>query len=149
MTTIAALNAYEILDSRGRPTVAAVCELTNGVRAKAHAPSGASTGKHEAIELRDSDHARYSGKGVLRAVRNVNQVIAPELRGMSVEDQSAIDGRMIDLDGTANKSELGANAIVAVSCAVARASAQLKGVPLWKSLAGSRSPRMPLPMVNM
>ena len=149
MITIAALQAYEILNCRGQPTVAVHCELSNGIRARAHAPSGASTGKHEAVELRDTDHPRYAGRGVLRAVRNVCKVIAPELCGMAVEDQSAIDRRMIELDGTANKSELGANAMVATSCAVARAWAYAQRIPLWKSLAGNRSPRMPLPMVNI
>jgi enolase len=149
MTTIATLHAYEILDSRGRPTVAVECELSNGARVKAHAPSGASTGKHEAVELRDKDHTRYGGKGVLRAVRNVNTVIAHELTGCAVDDQCAIDHRMIELDGTPNKSELGANAVLAVSCAVARAGAVVRGLPLWKSLGGRRAPRMPVPMVNI
>lgn len=143
------LRAWEILDSRGRPTVAAMCELEDGSRAQAHAPSGASTGRHEALELRDGDPWRYSGKGVLTAVEHVNDLIASALRGMDALDQTAVDHRMIELDATPNKSMLGANAMLAASCAVARAAAVHAGIPLWKHLAGDRKPVLPLPMVNI
>lgn len=143
------MTAWEILDSRGNPTVAARCELSDGTVARAHAPSGASTGRHEAVELRDGDRTRYEGKGVRRAVANVRDVIAPALAGLPAEDQSAVDGRMLELDGTADKSRLGANAILSVSCAVARAVAQAQRIPLWRSLAGGRTARLPLPMVNI
>lgn len=146
---IRALQAWEILDSRGRPTVAAACELANGLRAIAHAPSGASTGSHEAHELRDGDPRRYAGQGVLRAVSHVNGILAPALAGLDCREQAAIDHRMIELDGTRQKSKLGANAILAVSCAVARAAALAENVPLWKWLAGSRTAILPLPMVNI
>ncbi len=141
--------AWEILDSRGNPTVAASCELTSGVKAKAHAPSGASTGRHEALELRDDDPARYHGKGVLKAVANINEILAPALAGFRAHDQPALDARMIELDGTPGKSNLGANAILAVSCAAARAAAIDAAIPLWKYLAGTRAPVMALPMVNI
>ncbi len=141
--------AWEVLDSRGNPTVAAGCELEDGTTAKAHAPSGASTGKHEALELRDGDPGRYAGKGVLRAVANVNERVHPALAGCSAEDQAGVDAVLIGLDGTANKSSLGANAMVAVSCAVARAAAGAKRIPLWKWLAGVREARLPLPMANI
>src|SRR3954462_5920031 len=113
---IRSITAWEILDSRGNPTVAARCELSNGVSAKAHAPSGASTGKHEALELRDGDPNRYAGKGVLRAVSNVNDRIAPAIVGRDAENQKDVDGAMLAVEG----EPLGANATVAVSCAVAR-----------------------------
>lgn len=147
--TIREIRAWEILDSRGNPTVAARCTLANGVSATAHAPSGASTGRHEAVELRDGDQTRYAGKGVLRAVGHVNQSIAPLLAGCDVADQASIDRRMIDLDGTPDKSRLGANAILATSCAVARAAARGFGVPLWKYLAANRTAKIPLPMINI
>jgi len=146
---IRSLYAWEILDSRGNPTVAARCELADGSSGKAHVPSGASTGRHEAVELRDGDPSRYCGKGVLRAVRNVNEKIAPVLAGKSAEDQEGIDELLIALDGTDNKSNLGANAILAVSCAVARAAAVSRKIPLWKSLTGRRVAQMPVPMVNI
>ncbi len=146
---ISSLRAWEILDSRGNPTVAAACRLTTGVIAKAHAPSGASTGIHEACELRDHDAGRYAGKGVLRAVANVNGEIAKRLAGMRADEQWRIDQAMIDLDGTPNKGRLGANAILAVSCAVARAAAIEAGVPLWKWLAAGRDAKLPVPMVNI
>jgi enolase len=146
---ISAVRAWEILDSRGNPTIAASCELSSGVKAKAHAPSGASTGRHEALELRDGDAKRYRGKGVLNAVGHVNKILAPAVRGMRADDQKALDERMIALDGTADKSNLGANAILAISCAVARAAALDAGLPLWKYLAGTRTPGMALPMVNI
>ncbi|MBI4906861.1 MAG: phosphopyruvate hydratase [Acidobacteria bacterium] len=146
---IAAVDAWEILDSRGNPTVAASCALRNGIRVQAHAPSGASTGTHEAVELRDRDPRRYCGKGVLRAVANVRERIAPAVAGFQVEDQAGVEGAMLALDGTADKSNLGANAILAVSCAVARAAAVARGIPLWRYLAGGRAAKQPLPMTNI
>ncbi|HUG80847.1 MAG TPA: phosphopyruvate hydratase [Bryobacterales bacterium] len=143
------LSALEILDSRGRPTVAVEAELSNSVAAWAQVPSGASTGRHEALEIRDNDPARYAGKGVRRAVENVEKVLAPVLAGMDAEDQQSIDQRMIELDGTANKSRLGANAILGVSCAVARAVATARNLPLWQSLQGERDANLPVPMVNI
>lgn len=148
-TRIRQVRAWEILDSRGRPTVAAQVELENGTRAQAHAPSGASTGRHEAVELRDGDPHRYAGFGVRRAVANVQQTIAPELAGLDALDQAAVDQRINTVDGSADKSRLGANAILAVSCAVARAAAAAQATPLWQWLAGKRQPAMPLPMVNI
>jgi len=139
----------EILDSRGRPTVAAICELSDGTRVQAHAPSGASTGKHEAHELRDGDPAWYAGRGVRTAVANLNQVLGPAVVGLNAFDQGAVDRALCAADGTANKSRLGANAILAVSCAVARAAAAAQRVPLWRSLMGNRPAAMPLPMVNI
>jgi enolase len=146
---IQAIRALEILDSRGNPTVSATVELDDGTAAEASVPSGASTGAHEAVELRDGDSRRYGGRGVLQAVANVNEVLAPALRGMDPFDQAAIDRRMIDLDGTPGKSRLGANAILSISCAVARAAAWAQRVPLWRYLAGPREPLMPVPMVNI
>lgn len=140
------LFAWEILDSRGNPTVAARCTLSNGIVAKAHAPSGASTGRHEAVELRDGDPKRYGGKGVLRAVSNVNEVIAPALFGLAPGD---VDARLLELDRSPDKANLGANAIVAVSCAAARAAALAEAIPLWRYLAGERVPKLPVPMVNI
>jgi len=139
----------EVLDSRGNPTVCAEVELDGGMVAHASVPSGASTGRHEALELRDGDPRRFGGKGVLKAVENVSSVIAPQLLGMAAESQTAIDGRMIELDGSADKSRLGANAILAVSCAVARAAAAARGIPLWRHLAGDRAPSLPIPMINI
>lgn len=141
--------AREILDSRGTPTVEAEVVLDCGCRGVASVPSGASTGEHEAIELRDGDPHRYFGKGVLKAVSNVNDVIAPELIGMNVLEQTAIDRMMIGLDGTQNKSHLGANAILAVSLAVAKAAANGLKVPLYRYLAPSDSYVMPVPMMNI
>ncbi|MCC6341063.1 MAG: phosphopyruvate hydratase [Bryobacterales bacterium] len=146
---ISAIDAWEILDSRGNPTVAASCRLTNGITAKAHAPSGASTGTHEALELRDHDPRRHGGRGVLRAVENVRSRIAPALLGCRADDQASLDARMIELDGTPGKSGLGANAILAVSCAAARSAAVSHGVPLWRYLAGKRKPLLPVPMTNI
>jgi len=140
------LFAWEILDSRGNPTVAVRCTLSNGIVAKAHAPSGASTGRHEAVELRDGDPKRYGGKGVLRAVGNVNQVIAPVLVGALTREADAL---MLELDASPNKANLGANAILAVSCATARAAAIAERVPLWRYLAGKRPAKLPVPMVNI
>jgi len=149
-TRIRAIHAWEILDSRGRPTVAVRCELDNGVRATAHAPSGASTGRHEAVELRDGDPARYGGYGVLRAVENAGTVLAGAIRGIDALEQAVVDQRLLECDGTPNKARLGANAILAISCAVARAAAVAQGVPLWQWLAGTeRRPMLPVPMVNI
>lgn len=141
--------AREILDSRGMPTVSADVILENGVIGSASVPSGASTGANEALELRDGDPARYFGKGVLKAVYNVNEIIAPELIGKSVLDQSLIDRIMIDLDGTDNKSRLGANAILAVSLAVARAAARSMDLPLYRYLGGTNANILPVPMMNI
>ena len=149
MLSISEIRAREILDSRGLPTIATSVTLSDGTQASAQVPSGASTGKHEALELRDADPLRYRGKGVLRAVANVNGVLRSELRGVDAEDQAALDGRMIDLDGTPDKSRLGANAILSVSCAIARAVAAARAMPLWKSLTSGQVPRVPVPMVNI
>jgi enolase len=143
------LSALEILDSRGRPTIAVEAELSNSVTAWAQVPSGASTGRHEALELRDGDPSRYAGEGVRRAVENVEKILAPELEGMDAEDLTGVDEKMIALDGTPDKSRLGANAILGVSCAVARAAAQARRVPLWQALAGDRRAVLPVPMVNI
>lgn len=143
------IKAREVLDSRGTPTVAAEVTLDCGCTGKASVPSGASTGEHEAIELRDGDSTRYFGKGVLRAVSNVNDIIAPELIGMNILEQSAIDRLMIDLDGSANKGNLGANAILAVSLASAKAAANGLGIPLYHYLGSSESKVMPVPMMNI
>ena len=141
--------AREILDSRGMPTVAADVILENGMTGSASVPSGASTGVNEALELRDGDPKRYFGKGVLNAVANINDVIAPALIGKSVLDQSTVDRIMIDLDGTDNKSRLGANAILAVSLAVARAASISMGLPLYKYLGGTNANILPVPMMNI
>ena len=141
--------AREILDSRGFPTVAAEVTLKNGIKAEASVPSGASTGSNEALELRDNDPSRYNGKGVLRAVENVNEIIAPQLIGLSVYEQTAIDQLMCKLDGTPNKSRLGANAILAVSLAVAKAGALVNGTPLYRYLGGPDSHVLPVPMMNI
>jgi len=146
---IASLSAMEILDSRGNPTVRVFCGLDDGVRVSASVPSGASTGENEAVELRDGDEQRYDGKGVLAAVRNVNERIAPKVIGMSPSRQSLIDRLMIDLDGTPNKSELGANAILGVSMAVARAAAEAAKLPLYAYLGGPGAVRLPVPMMNI
>ena len=143
------IKAREVLDSRGTPTVAAEVVLECGTRAEAMVPSGASTGQFEAIELRDGDPTRYNGKGVLTAVSNVNEIIAPALNGMCVFDQMAIDRKMIDLDGTPNKSGLGANAILAVSLAIAKAAAKSKQTPLYRYLGTPDSHVMPVPMMNI
>lgn len=143
------IKAREILDSRGNPTVSAEVLLESGHKGTASVPSGASTGQHEAIELRDSDPYRYSGKGVLKAVRNVNEVIAPELIGRCVFEQMAIDRDMCSLDGTENKSRLGANAILAVSLAVASAAADCLNTPLYHYLGTPNSNVLPVPMMNI
>lgn len=143
------IHAREILDSRGTPTVAAEVVLENGCKAEASVPSGASTGQHEALELRDNDPTRYFGKGVLKAVSNVNNVIAPALVGMNVFEQKAIDAKMCALDGTLNKSRLGANAILAVSLAVAKSATQYVQTPLYHYLGSPNSNVLPVPMMNI
>lgn len=140
--------AREILDSRGNPTVEVEVVLDDGTEARAAVPSGASTGTYEALELRDKDK-RYHGKGVLQAVRNVNEIIAPEIVGLDPLWQEDIDALLIELDGTPNKSRLGANAILGVSLAVCKAAAASLGLPLFKYLAGARSGRMPIPLMNV
>ena len=147
--TITSVRGMEILDSRGNPTVRVFVELSDGTRAAASVPSGASTGENEAIELRDGDQTRYLGKGVLKAVNNVNTIISPALVGMSATEQLAIDHHMIGLDGTENKSNLGANAILGVSMAVARAAAQSVGMPLYRYLGGAGARRLPVPAMNI
>ena len=149
MTVIRSVRAREIIDSRGSPTVEADVVLEGGAFGRAAAPSGASTGTHEALELRDGDKARHAGKGVLRAVANVNGAIAGALVGMDADDQAAIDRRMIELDGTPNKGVLGANATLAVSLAAAHARAADQGVPLYRSLADGRAPLLPVPLLNV
>ncbi|TMB63462.1 MAG: phosphopyruvate hydratase [Chloroflexi bacterium] len=148
-TTIELLRAREILDSRGDPTVAVDVLLADGSRGTAMVPSGASTGAHEAVELRDADKARYRGKGVLRAIGNVDDAIAPELIGEDAADQSAIDRILIELDGTENKSKLGANAMLGVSLACARAAANAVGLPLYRYLGGPLARTLPVPMMNV
>jgi len=149
MSTIIDVHAREILDSRGNPTVEAEIVLASGVSATAAVPSGASTGEHEAVELRDGDAARYGGKGVLDAVRNVNETIGPRLEGMDASDQIGVDGEMLDLDGTPNKGRLGANAILSVSMAVARAAAEEAGLPLYRYLGGAMAHVLPVPQMNV
>ncbi|MBT3762578.1 MAG: phosphopyruvate hydratase [Candidatus Marinimicrobia bacterium] len=139
----------EVLDSRGNPTVEVDVQLQDGTLGRAIVPSGASTGEHEAVELRDNDQNRFLGKGVQTAVNNVNTTIAEKLVGMDATNQTEIDQAMIDLDGTTNKSRLGANAILGVSMATARAAAQAKGVPLYTSLGGNNATTLPIPMMNI
>jgi enolase len=148
-TTISKLQAREILDSRGNPTVEVECRLTDGTWARAAVPSGASTGVHEAVELRDGDPQRFGGKGVRQAVRNVTERIAPVVGGMDARRQSAVDQAMIDLDGTPNKAALGANAILGVSLAVARAAAAAADLPLYQYLGGPGAVRLPVPLMNI
>jgi enolase len=149
MSTILDLAAREILDSRGNPTVECDLTLASGATGRAAVPSGASTGEHEAIELRDGDDKRYGGKGVLKAVRNIEETIAPAIRGMDASDQVGIDRALLDLDGTPNKAKLGANAILAVSMATARAAAEDVGMPLWRYLGDPLSRTMPVPLMNI
>ncbi len=149
MSTIIEVHAREILDSRGNPTLETEVVLASGARGRAAVPSGASTGEHEAVELRDGDASRYGGKGVLEAVRNVNEVIGPRLEGYSAEDQIAVDAEMMELDGTPNKGKLGANAILSVSLAVARAAAEETGLPLYRYLGGPMARVLPVPMMNI
>ena len=155
-TAIRTIHAREILDSRGNPTVEVEVELEDGTRARAAVPSGASTGRFEALELRDGDPKRYHGKGVLKAIRNVHEVLAPALRGLDARDQRALDERMLELDGTPNKSRLGANAILGVSLAAARAAAQSLNVPLHSHLKAlfelegePTEPMLPVPLMNV
>ncbi len=149
MSTIRTIHAREILDSRGNPTLEAEVVLTSGQMGRAAVPSGASTGTREAVELRDGDKTRYLGKGVSRAVANVNGPIADLLQGFDGSDQAALDARLIELDGTDTKSRLGANALLGVSLANAHAQAAAKGMPLWKHLLGTREAVLPVPMMNI
>jgi enolase len=149
MSTIISIHARQILDSRGNPTIEVDVVTDNGALGRAAVPSGASTGVHEAIELRDGDKKFYLGKGVLKAVNNVNQVIAEEIRGMYVTDQVEIDRKMIEIDGTPNKSKLGANAILGVSLAVAHAAAQVTGQELYRYIGGVSANTLPIPMMNI
>jgi enolase len=146
---IVSVKALEILDSRGNPTVRVRVELENGITASASVPSGASTGENEAVELRDGDKTRYGGKGVVKAVANVNERIAPKLVGLDASGQKKLDQLLIDLDGTSTKAKLGANAILGVSMAVARAAARTKNVPLYAYLGGAKAVRLPVPMMNI
>ncbi len=149
MSAIVDIHAREILDSRGTPTVEAEVVLQSGAFGRAAVPSGASTGVHEAVELRDGDKARFGGKGVLKAVENVNEAIFDALVGYEAEDQIDIDTKMIDLDGTENKGKLGANAILSVSLAVAKAQAEEAGLPLYRYLGGTMARTLPVPMMNI
>ncbi len=149
MSAISSISAREILDSRGNPTIEVDVTLDDGPAGRAAVPSGASTGSHEANELRDGDAKRYGGKGVLKAVKNVEALIAPALRGVEATDQIAIDRALIDLDGTKNKSKLGANAMLGVSMAVARAAAVSTGQPLYRYLGGPLARTLPVPMMNV
>ncbi|MGB9836031.1 MAG: phosphopyruvate hydratase [Candidatus Saccharicenans sp.] len=148
-TTIKSVKAREILDSRGNPTVEVEIRLEDGTIARAGIPSGASTGVHEALELRDGDKKRYSSKGVLKAVENVNKLIAPEIIGLDAAEQLALDQKMLALDGTPNKSRLGANAILGVSLAAARAAALSLGLPLYRYLGGVSARILPVPFMNI
>ena len=148
MTRLSSLSALEVLDSRGNPTIAVTAHTESG-SGRAIVPSGASTGVHEAVELRDGDPKRYGGKGVLKAVANVEGEIAGRVKGFDVDDQAGLDQALIDLDGTPNKSRLGANAILGVSLAVAHAAANAKGVPLYRHLGGAQASLLPLPMANI
>ena len=149
MSYIEEIKARQIFDSRGNPTVEVDVITENGIIGRAAVPSGASTGEWEAVELRDGDKANYMGKGVLKAVENVNEIIAPELIGMDIFDQKGIDELMIDLDGTKNKSKLGANAILGVSLAVAKAAAEETGQPLYRYIGGVGANTLPVPMMNI
>ncbi len=148
-TVIEYVIGREILDSRGNPTVEVEVILESGIAGRAAVPSGASTGAHEAVELRDGDKARYLGKGVLQAVENVNNVIAPQIIGMDATDQIGIDRTMLELDGTPNKGKLGANAILGVSMAVAKAAAEAFDLPLYQYLGGTNAKELPVPMMNI
>lgn len=147
--TIHSIDALEILDSRGNPTVRVNVHLDNGITATASVPSGASTGENEAVELRDGDQSRYGGKGVRKAVENIEKILAPALKGMDPRRQAEIDYRMIELDGTENKAKLGANAMLGISQAAARAAAQACGLPLYAYLGGVGAVRLPVPMMNV
>jgi enolase len=149
MASIKSVKAREILDSRGNPTIEVEIVLVGGTAGIAAVPSGASTGKHEAVELRDGDKSRYGGLGVLKAIEHVNGEIASTITGMSALEQEAIDQRLIELDGTANKTRLGANAILGTSLAVAKAGASFRGIPLYRYLGGVRASLLPVPMLNI
>ena len=149
MAIIEQVHARQILDSRGNPTIEVDVITTNGVLGRAAVPSGASTGENEAVELRDGDKSKYLGKGVLQAVENVNELIAPEVVGFLVTEQRLIDQVMIDLDGTSTKSKLGANAILGVSLAVARAAAEESALPLYQYIGGANAHKLPVPMMNI
>ena len=148
-TVFAGVKAREVLDSRGNPTVEVEVLTDSGAFGRAIVPSGASTGEREALELRDGDKSRYLGRGVLKAVDNVNEIIAEEVIGFDVTDQNLIDQAMIELDGTPDKSKLGANAILGVSMACARAAADFYGLPLYKYLGGFNAKELPVPMMNV
>ena len=149
MTEIVGVIAREVLDSRGNPTVEAEVHLADGVFGRAIVPSGASTGAHEALELRDGDKERYGGKGVMKAVLNIENEIGPAILGLDAADQGFIDQQMLELDGTENKSKLGANAILAVSMAAARASSEVLGLPLHRYLGGTQARTLPVPLMNV
>src|ERR1700726_2804118 len=147
--TIADIHAREILDSRGNPTIEVDVRLAGGALGRAAVPSGASTGEHEAWELRDGDKKRFGGKGVTRAVANVNEKIAPAIKGWDARDQAKIDQKLIELDGTTNKKNLGANALLGVSLAVAHAAAAAESLSLFRYLGGADAKVLPLPMMNI
>ncbi len=149
MSTIVGVYGREILDSRGNPTVEVEVYLEDGTMGRAAVPSGASTGAFEAVELRDGDKGRYLGKGVSKAVENVNDIIAPEIIGMDAFDQIGIDKAMISLDGTPNKGKLGANAILGVSLATAKAASNTLGLPLYQYIGGVNAKQLPVPMMNI
>src|SRR5690606_23452155 len=149
MSAIEQIRAREIIDSRGNPTIEADVILESGARGRAAVPSGESTGEHEALELRDGDASRYGGKGVRQAVKNVNEIIGVALVGMEAMDQAGVDRAMIELDGTPNKSKLGANAILAVSLATARAAAEEADLPLYRYLGGPYATLLPVPLMNI
>src|SRR5436190_14709275 len=149
MSQIIEVHGRQILDSRGNPTVEVDVTLESGAQGRAAVPSGASTGEHEAIELRDGDKKRYLGKGVTKAVKNIRQKILPVLRGVDALDQLTVDRLMLELDGTETKSKLGANAILAVSLATAKAAAEAIGIPLFKYLGGPNAKVLPVPMANV
>ena len=149
MSAIASVHGRQVLDSRGNPTVEVEVRLESGALGRAAVPSGASTGEHEAVELRDGDSAAYLGKGVLNAVANVNGEIADALAGVDVDDQRALDGLLIELDGTANKGRLGANAILGCSLAAAKAAAADAGLPLYRHLGGDEARTLPVPLLNV
>ncbi len=149
MSTIVDIIGREIIDSRGNPTVECDVLLESGVMGRAAVPSGASTGTREAIELRDGDKSRYLGKGVLKAVENINTEISEAIMGLDASEQAYVDRTLIDLDGTENKGNLGANAMLAVSMAVAKAAAEESGLPLYRYLGGSSQMALPVPMMNV
>lgn len=149
MSTIQSVHARQILDSRGNPTVEVDIRTENGFLGRAAVPSGASTGKHEAVELRDEDNSVYVGKGVLKAVENVNDIIYPEIIGISVFEQNLVDKILLEIDGTPNKAKLGANAILGVSLALAKAAAQEAGLPLYRYVGGTNANTLPVPLMNI